>query len=533
MSFGTTHALTTRPIVMGRSSGVVAGHHLAAQAGMHVLRTGGNAMDAAITAAAALAVLKPDACGLGSDLFLVYHDARTGEPHALNASGPAPKLATPAEYPEGIAPLGIAASAVPGAVHGWQNALERFGTRTLAECLAPAIDLARNGMPVSALFGSTLETNRTKLGSYAGTQAVFYAGDRAPRVGELLVQSDLADVLDEIARDGARGFYSGTFGRALDAYATKQGGFLRLADLEAYASTWAPALHAAYRGYDICGQPPVSVGIAVLEAMQIIAQFDVPAIDPESADFIHLHLEALKLALADMRGNIGDPAFVHTRALETLLDPAYAAQRARDIDMKHAGGALPRDVGATAGTDTSYAAAIDVHGNAVSLLQSVFNVFGSGEVVPGTGALMNNRMIGFSLDPASPNVLAPGKRTLHTLNPFIVRAPDGRVLCMGTPGGPCQTYTNAILMMRVLDHGFDLQRAVDAPRWFLADTQRLQIEDPVPLEVRRELEARGHVLNVVPRHSAALGGAGMVRINPSGIREAAADPRRESYALAG
>jgi gamma-glutamyltranspeptidase len=361
---------------------------------------------------------------------------------------------------------------------------------------------------------------------------VFYASDQLPHVGELLIQRDLADTLEEIARDGAAGFYSGSFGRALDAYATQQGGFLRLADLEAYASSWAPALHAAYRGYDICGQPPVSVGIVVLEAMQILAQFDVASIDPNGADCIHLHIEALKLALADMRGNIGDPAFTSARALATLLDPAFAVERARDIDMRHAGAPLPRDLGVTAGTDTSYVAAIDADGNAVSLLQSVFNVFGSGEIVPGTGAMMNNRMIGFSLDPASPNVLAPGKRTMHTLNPFIVRAPDGRVTCLGTPGGPCQTFTNAILMMRVLDHAFDLQRAVDAPRWFLAETQQVQIEEPVPLEARRELEARGHVLNVVPRHSAALGGAGMVRINGSGIREAAADPRRESYALA-
>jgi gamma-glutamyltranspeptidase len=232
-----------------------------------------------------------------------------------------------------------------------------------------------------------------------------------------------------------------------------------------------------------------------------------------------------------MRGSGGDPALTPS-ALATLLDPAYAVERARDIDMRRAGAPLPRDVRATVGTDTSYLAVIDAAGNAVSLLQSVFNVFGCGEVVPGTGAMMNNRMIGFSLDPAAPNVLAPGKRTMHTLNPYIVRATDGRVTCLGTPGGPCQTFTNAILMMRVLDHRFDLQRAIDAPRWFVTESEQLQIEDPVPLEVRRELEARGHVLKVVPRHSASLGGAGMVRINGAGMREAGADPRRETYALA-
>jgi gamma-glutamyltranspeptidase len=168
----------------------------------------------------------------------------------------------------------------------------------------------------------------------------------------------------------------------------------------------------------------------------------------------------------------------------------------------------------------------------LSLLQSVFSIFGSGEIVPGTGALMNNRMTGFSLDPHSPNVLAPGKRAMNTLNPFIVRAATGELLTLGTPGGPCQTFTNVNLLMRVLDGGTDLQRAIDAPRWFLNAANVVQIEESVPLATRRELEARGHELAPVPRHSAALGGAGMLRINANGIREAAADPRRESYALA-
>ena len=195
MSFGTSFALTTRPVTMGRTCAMVTGHHLATQAGMQIMYDGGNAMDAAITAAAALAVLKPDACGLGSDLFLVYREGRSGAVTALNASGPAPLLATPAAFPDGIAQLGLRASAVPGAVHAWEAALERYGTLPLASALAPAIDLARNGMPVSALFASTLETNRAMLAPFAETMRVFYRPGRAPRAGELLVQSDLADSL--------------------------------------------------------------------------------------------------------------------------------------------------------------------------------------------------------------------------------------------------------------------------------------------------------------------------------------------------
>jgi gamma-glutamyltranspeptidase/glutathione hydrolase len=531
MSFGTTHAITTRPLTMGRTSAVVAGHHLAAQAGIDVLRTGGNAMDAAIAAAGALSVLKPDACGLGSDLFLVYHDAASGATHALNASGPAPLAATLGSFAKGIPRRGLAAAAVPGTVHGWEQALQRFGTRSLAATLAPAIDLARQGMPISALFASTLATNRAELEGFPNTMAAFYPDGRTPETGDLLPQPDLARTLAEIAGGGAAAFYAGRFADALDRYAREQGAPLRGTDLASYASQWAPALRATYRDTALFGQPPVSVGVVVLEAMQILANFDIGALDPTGADVVHLHLEAMKRALADVRGSVGDPAFAPASPVSVLLDPAHAAQRAGTIDMHRASFPAPVNVLAT-GNDTSYVAAIDRHGNGVSLLQSVFNVFGCADVVPGTGVLMNNRMTGFSLDPASPNALAPGKRAMNTLNPFIAVDARGGLMCFGTPGGPSQTFTNALLLLRVLDAGYDLQRAVDAPRWFLSATNEVQMEDAVPASVRDELVARGHTIAVVPRHSAALGGAGMLRINTAGVREAAADPRRESYALA-
>jgi gamma-glutamyltranspeptidase/glutathione hydrolase len=497
MSFGPLGAQTTRPVVMGRNGIVVAGHHLAAQTGLDTLKAGGNAIDAAIATAAALAILKPDACGLGSDLFLLYSEARTGKTYALNASGPAPQGATLAEYAGGIPDHGLRASAVPGAVHGWENAIERFGRRSLSDALAPAIALAANGIPVSTLFASILERNAALLGPFPFTTEIFFPRGTAPKAGEVLVQGYAARTLEAIAAGGAAAFYDGPFARALEDYARESNAPMRASDLRDYRSEWRDPVRAAFRDVELIAQPPVSVGIVVLEALRILATTAISSYEDASGDFIHTHVEAMKLARINLH--------------EQLADPAFATKAA---------------------SDTSYAAVIDAEGNAVSLLQSVFAIFGSAAVIPGTGVLMNNRMTGFSLDPASPNVLAPGKRTQHTLNPLLVHK-DGRLLmCLGTPGATAQTYTNALLVMRMVERGYGVQRAVEAPRWFVGTDGNLQIEDSVGAATLDELARRGHQLTVLPRLHPSVGGAGVVRVNEHGVREGAADPRRESYAVA-
>jgi len=533
MSFGTTFALTTRPTIMGKKAAVVAGHQLAAAAGIRMLHAGGNAVDAAIAMAAAAAVLKPDACGVGSDLFLLFFEAKTGSVYALNASGAAPQLASPAEYPDGtISNLGLRAASVPGAVDAWDRAVARFGTLRLSDVMAPAIALAGEGMPVSALFASTLAKNEEILRRFPATRAAYYPAGRAPTAGEVLVQADLARTLQAIANDGPGAFYGGAFARALDSYARESGALLRADDLASYKSEWREPLRSRYRGHEIIGQPPVSVGIAVLEALLILENFAISDLRDAGAEAIHLQIEALKIAMTDVRAHISDPAFVGERAVPELLDSAKARQRASEIDLRRAGTFRPHDLFARAGTDTSYVGVIDADGNAVSLLQSVYHVFGCGEVIPGTGVLMNNRMTGFSLDPSSPNVLAPGKRTLHTLNPLMLRAPDGNVMVCGTPGGPSQVFTNVSLVTRSVDYGQEPQRAIDAPRWFLTPAGELHIETSVEQSVRDRLRALGHRVVEFEPHSAAMGGAGIVKVNAHGVREAGADPRRETYALA-
>ncbi|MGA3037728.1 MAG: gamma-glutamyltransferase [Vulcanimicrobiaceae bacterium] len=531
MSFGTSFALTTRPTIMGRNAAVVAGHQLAAQAGLRMLQAGGNAIDAAIAVAAAAAVLKPDACGLGSDLFLLFAKAGTNEVFALNASGPAPRLATRDAFPSGIEHLGLRAASVPGAVDGWYRAITRFGRLAFGDVVAPAIELA-HGAPVSALFASTLAKNEETLRRFPETYRVYYPNGRAPRAGEVLVQSDLARTLEAIASEGPQSFYRGAFAQALDKYAKATGALLRAEDLAGYESEWRDPLRATYRGYELIGQPPVSVGITVLEAMQILEHFPLADLEDSSAERIHMHVEAMKIAMSDMRGHLGDPAFVSERAVPELLDRKHAAIRAKEIDPLRARNYEAASLLAQAGTDTSYAAVVDGDGNAVSLLQSVYHIFGSGEVIPGTGTLLNNRMTGFSLDPSSPNALEPGKRTMQTLNPLLVRKDGRAAICLGTPGGPSQTYTNMELLTRLIDDGLEPQRAIDAPRWFVTPSGELNVERGVSPDVRAALVALGHRVVDFPAHSASFGGAGIILLSPANVREAAADPRRETYALA-
>ncbi|HEY1729760.1 MAG TPA: gamma-glutamyltransferase [Candidatus Baltobacteraceae bacterium] len=530
MSFGTSFAVTTRPTIMGRNAALVAGHQLAAQAGMRMLEAGGNAIDAAIAIAAAAAVLKPDACALGSDLFLLFAQAGTNEVFALNASGAAPRLATRDAFPNGIEHLGLRAASVPGAVDGWYRAIARFGRLTLGEVLAPAIELARSA-PVSALFASTLAKNEDTLRGFPETYRIYYPSGRAPRAGEVLVQTDLARTLEAIASEGPQSFYRGAFAQALDKYAQATGAFLRADDLAGYEAEWREPLRSTYRGYELIGQPPVSVGLAVLEAMQILEHFPVADLEDSSAERIHFQVEAMKIAMSDVRGHLGDPAFVSERAVPELLDRSRSARRAKEIDPAHARNYEPANLFARAGSDTSYAAVVDADGNAVSLLQSVYHIFGCGEVIPGTGTLLNNRMTGFSLDPASPNALEPGKRTMHTLNPLLLRKEGRAAICLGTPGGPSQIYTNMELLTRLIDDRLEPQRAIDAPRWFVTPSGDLNVERSVPSDVRAALAALGHRVVDFPAHSASFGGAGIIAINAANVREAAADPRRETYAL--
>lgn len=520
-----------RPVVMGRNSAVSSGHGLASAAGIEMLRAGGNAADAAVATLAALTVLKPEACGLGSDVFMQVYDAKTGQVHALNASGPAPALATLEAYGADIPKHGPRASAVPGAVGGWAAALQRFGTFTLARVLAPAISYARDGVPVSLHFAAVLQTGREVLLNDRGSAAVFHKGNRLPQYGEIFRQPELADTLEAIARDGAAGFYAGKFADALDADMRERGGYIRRKDLEAYQPQWKDSLRVSYRGYDVYEQPLVSQGIIVLETAKLLEGFALYEFGERTADFVHLHTEAVKLALADRMRYMGDPDFVDAPA-EHLLTEDFIDERRRAIDLNRVNPAPVAAELLQRASDTSYGCSVDALGNGVSFIQSVFAPWGAGYLVPGTGAMMNNRMMGFSLDPKHPNALLPGKRTMHTLNTVVV-CKDGKLRWLfGTPGAPAQVQSNAQLLTRVVDFGLNPQEAIEAPRTFWDKGVDLMVESPYGADVFTELRHRGHHVSDIGMWNSVTGGMEMIYVNEHGVREAGADPRREGYAIA-
>lgn len=523
--------LLGRPVVLGRSAAASTGHPLASEAALGIMREGGNAIDAAVAALAVLAVVKPDACALGSDLFLQVYDGTTGTVHALNGSGPAPALASIEAYGGEIPHRGPRAVAVMGAVGGWEAALRRFGTRDLARVLAPAIGYARDGFPVSLHFAAVCEASRGLLATDPGCSETFLAGGGVPRYGELFRQPALAETLAAIASGGARAFYTGAFAQALDADMRARGGFLRAEDLAAYEPQWKDPLRVRYRGFDVYEQPLVSQGVIVLEAAKLLEGFDLAGYGDRSADFVHLHTEAVKLAVADRQRHLGDPAFVDA-PVERLLADEFIAERRRAIDPRRAN---PAPVGAAlleTAADTSYGCTIDAQGNGVSFIQSIYEVWGSAYLVPGTGTLCNNRMTGFSLDPAHPNALTPGKRTMHTLNTVVV-CKDGKLRWLfGTPGAPAQVQSNTQLLTRVVDFGLNPQAAIEAPRMFWPQGTELMVEAPFGAATFAELERRGHhVVDLGARHS-IVGGMEMIHVNEHGAFEAGADPRREGYAVA-
>lgn len=522
---------TGRPVVLGPSAAVSTGHWLASEAGIAMLRAGGTAVDAAVAACAALAVVKPDACALGSDLFMQIYDAASGRVYALNASGPAPALAEAAAYGAEIPMHGLRAVAVPGAVGGWDAALERFGRLDRARVLAPAIAYARHGIPVSEHLAGVLSESRRLLAADPGCAATFLPGGRTPRYGELLRQPELAVTLEAIAADGASAFYCGAFARALDSDARASGAFIRADDLAEYRPSWREPLRIAYRGFDVFEQPLVSQGAIVLEALKIVEGFPLADYGDLSADFVHVHVEAVKLAIADRQRYLGDPDFVDV-PIARFLDDAYVARRREAIDLQHAHPAPPAGTLLEAATDTSFGCAVDAAGNGVSFIQSVFHVWGAAVVVPGTGVLLNNRMTGFSLEPGHPNRLEPRKRTMHTLNTVVV-CRDGKLRWVyGTPGAAAQVQSNAQLLTRVVDFGRNPQEAIEAPRAFWEGGGELLVESRFGERTFDELKRRGHRVNDGGPWNLLTGGMQMIHVNQHGVREAAADPRREGYAVA-
>ena len=541
---GVEFPVTNRPDVRGVHGAVSSDHPLATTAGYAVLRDGGNAVDAVVTMAGVLAVVRPHMNGVGGDAFGIFYDGATGDVVGMNGSGRAGALASPSfftraghESVPGSGPLSVS---LPGAVAAWDDALARFGTISLAEALAPAIAYARNGFPVSSrlssdIAGASQGLNEPALGLYV-------PGGSPPPVGSLLKNPALAATLDRIAREGKDGFYRSEPAKAISTFLEREGGYLRAADFAAHKTTWTSPLEGNYLDHRILVLPPNTQGIAQIELMRMAEEHDLLAMGHNTADYLHTLIELKKLAFADRDRWVADPEFVDI-PVEELLDTEYLRKRA-DRFGANAAENVPPGLEGTVSTkahqgddddsgDTVYITAVDQWGNAVSWIQSLFGSFGSGLLEPETGVVLQNRGALFTLDQNHPNVVAPGKRPYHTLTPLMALNPEGSLaFTLGTPGGDSQTQSLIQIVNNIFLFGMTPQAAIEAPRFRSYNGLRVDFEDRIPAGVLSDLRVRGHEPLVIHGWTATFGGAQMIRIEPSGTITAAADPRREAYALA-
>ena len=519
-----------RSVVMSTRGMVATSQPMATQAGLAVLQDGGNAMDAAIAASAVLCVTEPQATGIGGDCFLLYHDARSGKLYGLNGSGRAPARATPEEFERRglmqVPELGILSAIVPGAVHAWQTALDRFGTRRLEELLQPAIAFAEDGYAVTPVVSKAWSNNVAALMPHAESRRDFLVQGQAPAVGTIHRQPRLAQSLRHIAREGRDAFYSGVLAEEIVAFSHAHDGLLELEDFANYRSEWVEPIFTDYRGRRVYEIPPNGQGITALMALNILERVDVGGLPHLSADHLHLFIEAFKLAVAERDEYVADPAFHRLPVAEMLSKEFAAAQYAR-IDPQRAA-RYPVVSGLRSQRDTVYLSVVDRDRNAVSFINSLYYPFGSGVVAGDTGILLQNRGAGFVLDPGHYNCIAPRKRPLHTIIPGMVYHDGEPQLSFGVMGGDYQAMGHVYLLSNWIDFGMDLQEAIDAPR-FWPSAGVVALERPIPEAVFKALQQRGHV---VGRSELSMGGAQAIYIDAqNGVLHAGSDPRKDGCAL--
>ena len=527
-----------RSMVVTREGIVAAESPLAAQAGATILARRGNAIDAAVATNAVMGVVEPMMNGIGGDLFAIVYEAKTGTLYGLNASGWAPAKLTP-EFlkSKGITDRmpesGIQSFTVPGTVDGWSNLLSRFGKMKFPEVLGPAIYYAREGFPVPEFDAAYWSGTESLLNTDRNASETFLVNGRAPRLGELFRNPDLAHSLELIAAQGRDAFYKGEIAQTILAASTRLGGAMAAEDLSEFSSEWVEPISTTYRGWTVYEIPPNGQGIAALMMLNILETLPSGQYGHNSADSLHAMIEAKKLAYADMYRYVADQKFSRV-PVDGMLSKDYAARRAKLIDRTKANcNVSPGEPEFPAKGDTTYLTVVDRDGNMVSLIQSNFSMFGSGIVPDGTGFVLQNRGALFSLDSKSPNVLAGRKRPLHTIIPGFMSRGDERI-AFGIMGGFNQAQAHAQFVANVVDFGMNIQAALEAARF----TKRtfagcdVEVEDRVPVDVRKALAARGHEIVVDGSFSSNMGGGQAVRRDFStGVNFGGSDPRKDGAAI--
>lgn len=528
-----------RPVVAGRHGAVASAHPLATMAGLDILKSGGNAIDAVVAMASSLGVVEPYMSGVGGVGFLLYHPA-DGETTTLNFSGNTPAAATHDQLTPETQDLGPRACMIPGNLAGWNEALEKHGTKPLKEVFAPAIKLAEEGFPLHPFNIHFFKSAAPRAGE-VGRKVI----DSVPwRIGAIYKQPDLANSLRTIAQNGPDIFYRGELGEKIADYIQSQDGFLSREDLAGYEPEWQEPISVDYRGNTIKTCPPNNEGFQILQTLRLLESFDLKSLGHNSTEYIHLLSEAIKLAVADRIQYCGDPNF-YDIPLERLLSDAYISERRKLINPAQASlsegerwrGRRGENVvppGQVEGL-TTHMAAVDEAGNVASITQSLGHGFGSGVMVPGTGIFLNNFVLWTEIDPecAGPSLLRPGVRWSACMAPAQVYR-DGKFwFSIATPGSEGILHTTLQMILNIIEFGADPQLAIEAPRFRLWEDTRMQIENRVDPRVREELTSRGHALELIGDFSPFVGGGQSVMIDPeSEARLAGADPRRDGYALA-
>jgi gamma-glutamyltranspeptidase/glutathione hydrolase len=535
----------SRSVVIAKHGIVATSQPLAAQAGLDVLKRGGTAADAAIAASAVMGVVEPMSCGIGGDVFVIYWDAKTQKLYGLNGSGRSPHALTRQVFADKgldqIPEEGPLSWSVPGCVSGWDALYQRFGSLPFAELLAPAIEQAEEGFPVTEVIAGYWKGAEKSLQKWPESAATFLVDGRAPAEGEVFKNPRLARTLREIAEGGGDAFYRGRNAAEVVRFSEANGGYFSVRDFAEHASEWVDPVSTTYRGYHVWELPPNGQGIAALQMLNSLEPYDVRSMGPASADWFHLFVEAKKLAFADRARFYADP---HGQDLPTaeLISKEYARRRGERIDMQRAATDVPHGDPRLAHGDTIYLTVVDKDRNCCSFIQSNYFGFGS-QVVPGdVGYAMQNRGALFALDDEHPNRLQPHKRPFHTIIPAMVTKGDRPVFCYGVMGGDMQPQGHVQVLVNILDFGMNLQQAGDAarlrhlgsatPTGIAADGGgTVSVESSVPGEVVEELRRRGHDVEVA-RDGGEFGGYQGIWIDwDNGVLHGATEPRKDGAAV--
>jgi gamma-glutamyltranspeptidase/glutathione hydrolase len=524
-----------RSVVMARGGMVASSQPLAVEAGVSVLKKGGNAVDAAIATALTLGVVEPMSTGIGGDAFFLYQQAADGRIYGVNGSGRCPRGLTLEELQRrgirGIPQTGLASVTVPGAIDAFVEVQQRHGNLTFAEVLAPAIHYASEGFPVSEIIAQQWQGAVPLLSRYPSSAKNYLINGKAPQAGAVHRQPNLAQTLKLLASEGREAFYRGQIARQIVQFSQENGGFFTPDDFASHTTEWVEPIGTDYRGYTVLELPPNGQGITALIALNILEGFDLPAMAYGSAPYYHLLIEATKQAFADRDQYVADPTFADL-PVEGLLAKEYAKARRREIDRERAGDYVagsPLPFG-----NTVYVSCVDRERNVVSLIHSLFTAFGSGVVAGDTGICLQNRGAGFVDDPRHPNALAPGKRPLHTIIPAMILKDDRPWLSFGVMGGDVQPQGHLQVAINLIDFRMNVQEALEAPRYRLMGGKLIALERAIPHEVRHALERMGHELlpyGEIPPGTPYGGGQAILIDEEHGVLQGGSDHRKDGCAI--